>query len=118
MSGRGNNFRVSLNRGTIMGRLDGKIALIVGGGADGPPNPGEELSIGNGRATAIMCAREGAAVMVADRQHELAHQTASAIRAEEHQADAVDADVSREDDCRRAVEETIRRFGAVHLLVN
>ena len=49
-----------------MGRLDGKIALIVGGGADGPPNPGEELSIGNGRATAIMCAREGAAVVVAD----------------------------------------------------
>ena len=50
-----------------MGRLDGKIALIVGGGADGPPNAGETLSIGNGRATAILCAREGAAVMAADR---------------------------------------------------
>jgi len=40
-----------------MGRLDGKVALIVGGGADGPPNPGETLSIGNGRATAIIAAR-------------------------------------------------------------
>jgi NAD(P)-dependent dehydrogenase (short-subunit alcohol dehydrogenase family) len=101
-----------------MGRLDGKIALIVGGGADGPPNPGEELSIGNGRASAILCAREGASVMVADRKRELALETASAIRAEENKADAVEADVSREDDCRRAVEETVRRFGALHLLVN
>ncbi|MBV8453224.1 MAG: oxidoreductase, partial [Deltaproteobacteria bacterium] len=72
-----------------MGRLDGKIALIVGGGADGPPNPGEALSIGNGRATAILCAREGASVMVADRKRELALETASAIRAEENKADAV-----------------------------
>ena len=81
-----------------MGRLDGKIALIVGGGADGPPNPGEELSIGNGRATAMLCAREGASVMVADRKRELALETASAIRSEENKADAVEADVSREDD--------------------
>ena len=55
-----------------MGRLDGKIALVVGGGADGPPNKGETLSIGNGRATAILCAREGAAVMIADRAQSLA----------------------------------------------
>jgi len=101
-----------------MGRLDGKIALIVGGGADGPPNPGEELSIGNGRATAILCAREGALVMVADRTRQLALETASAIRSEGNQADAVEADVSQEDDCRRAVEESVRRFGALQLLVN
>ena len=50
-----------------MARLTGKVALIVGGGADGPAKAGDKLSIGNGRATAIMCAREGAAVMVADR---------------------------------------------------
>jgi NAD(P)-dependent dehydrogenase (short-subunit alcohol dehydrogenase family) len=63
-----------------MGRLDGKVALIVGGGADGPPNAGETLSIGNGRATAILSAREGAAVMVADRSETLAGETAAAIR--------------------------------------
>src|SRR5207253_4847011 len=100
MSGRGNNFRVSLNRGTIMGRLDGKVALIVGGGANGPPNPGEPIAIGNGRATAIMCAREGASVMVADRDAALAHETAAAIRAEEGRADSVAANVAKEDDCR------------------
>ena len=101
-----------------MGRLDGKVALIMGGGANGPPNPGEELSIGNGRATAIMCAREGAAVMVADRDRTLAHETAAAIRSEEGRADSFAADVSKEDDCRLAVEEAVRRFGALHLLVN
>jgi NAD(P)-dependent dehydrogenase (short-subunit alcohol dehydrogenase family) len=102
----------------IMGRLDGKIALIVGGGADGPPNPGEELSIGNGRATAIMCAREGAQVMVADLNPALAEETAAAITAEGGRARAIAADVSREDDCRRMVEETVKAFGALHLLVN
>jgi NAD(P)-dependent dehydrogenase (short-subunit alcohol dehydrogenase family) len=101
-----------------MGRLDGKIALIVGGGADGPPNPGEKLSIGNGRATAIMCAREGAQVMAADLKLELAAETAAAIAAEGGRAQAIAADVSREDDCRRMVEETVRAFGALHLLVN
>lgn len=101
-----------------MGRFNGKVALIVGGGADGPPNPGEPLSIGNGRATALMCAREGAAVMVADRNATFANETASAIRAEEGKADAVEADVSREDDCIRAVEAAVRRFGALHLMVN
>jgi len=90
----------------------------MGGGANGPPNHGEELSIGNGRATAIVCAREGATVMVADLNPVLAHETAAAIRAEEGRADSTHADVAKEEDCRRAVEETVRRFGAIHLLVN
>src|ERR1700687_5895862 len=85
-----------------MGRLDGKVALIVGGGADGPPNKGETLSIGNGRATAILCAREGAAVIVA----------------EGGRAGSVAADVTREDDCRRACEAAVRAFGKLNLLVN
>jgi NAD(P)-dependent dehydrogenase (short-subunit alcohol dehydrogenase family) len=101
-----------------MGRLDGKIALIMGGGADGPANPGEPLSIGNGRATAIMCAREGASVMAVDLRLSLAEETAAAIRAEGGSAEAIAADVSKEEDCKRAVEETVTRFGALHLLVN
>ncbi|MGH7949040.1 MAG: SDR family NAD(P)-dependent oxidoreductase [Candidatus Binataceae bacterium] len=101
-----------------MARLAGKVALVAGGGADGPPNPGEKLSIGNGRATAILCAREGARVMVADRKLELAEETAAAIRAEGGEARAIATDVSMEDECRRAVEATVREFGALHLLVN
>jgi NAD(P)-dependent dehydrogenase (short-subunit alcohol dehydrogenase family) len=95
-----------------MGRLDGKVALIIGGGADGPPKPGETLSIGNGRATAILCGREGASVMVADLNPTLAGETASAIRAEEGRADSAQCDVRKEDDCRHAVEEAVRRFGS------
>ena len=101
-----------------MARLTGKVALIVGGGADGPAKAGDKLSIGNGRATAIMCAREGASVMIADRSLELAQQTAAAIRDEGGRADAVAADVSIEDQCRTAVEATVRAFSALHLLVN
>src|SRR5712692_6250073 len=101
-----------------MARLTGKVALIVGGGADGPAKAGEKVFIGNGRATAIMCAREGAAVMVADRSLELAEQTAAAIREEGRRAEAVAADVSIEEQCRGAVEATIRSFAALHLMVN
>lgn len=101
-----------------MGRLEGKIALIVGGGADGPPNSGEKLSIGNGRATAITCAREGAAVMAADLKLDLARETAEAIRGEGGTAEAIACDVSREEDCRRVVEATVRKFGGLHLMVN
>ena len=101
-----------------MGRLDEKVALIVGGGADGPPNKGETLSIGNGRATAIMCAREGAEVMVADLSGDLAGETASAIRSEGGRAESVAADISREDDCRAACEAAVRSFGKLNLLVN
>ena len=101
-----------------MGRLDGKVALIAGGGADGPPNLGEKLSIGNGRATAIVAAREGAIVMAADLNLALAQQTADAITAEGGKAAAIACDVSKEDDCRRAVAETVKQFGAMHLLVN
>ncbi|HYA34408.1 MAG TPA: SDR family NAD(P)-dependent oxidoreductase [Candidatus Binataceae bacterium] len=101
-----------------MKRLDGKIALIVGGGADGPPRPGETLSMGNGRATAICCAREGARVMVADRSLNLAEETAAAIRTEGGTANAIAMDVANESDCRAAVEATVKAFGALHLLVN
>jgi NAD(P)-dependent dehydrogenase (short-subunit alcohol dehydrogenase family) len=101
-----------------MGRLDGKIALIAGGGADGPPNPGEKLSIGNGRATAIVAAREGAIVMAADLNLALAQETADAIKAEGGKAAAIACDVNKEDDCRRTVEETVRQFGGINLLVN
>jgi NAD(P)-dependent dehydrogenase (short-subunit alcohol dehydrogenase family) len=101
-----------------MGRLDGKIALIAGGGADGPPNAGEKLSIGNGRATAIMAAREGATVMAADLNLALAQETAAAIKAEGGKGSAIACDVSKEDDCRQAVENTIVQFGGLHLLVN
>jgi NAD(P)-dependent dehydrogenase (short-subunit alcohol dehydrogenase family) len=101
-----------------MKRLDGKVLLVSGGGADGPPNKGEELAIGNGRAIALLCAREGARVMVSDRSLASARETAAAIRAEGGEADALEADVSSEEACKAAVAHTVVRFGRVQLMVN
>jgi NAD(P)-dependent dehydrogenase (short-subunit alcohol dehydrogenase family) len=101
-----------------MARLDGKVVLISGGGADGPPAPGETVAIGNGRATAILCAREGASVMVTDRALALAKETVDLVRAEGGVAEAMEADVLSESSCREAVAATVRRFGKLQLLVN
>jgi NAD(P)-dependent dehydrogenase (short-subunit alcohol dehydrogenase family) len=93
-------------------------ALIVGGGADGPAAPGETLAIGNGRATAIDCARRGAPVMVADRDLASAQATADAIRGEGGVAQAIACDVLDDAECRAAVVATAEAFGSVRLLVN
>lgn len=101
-----------------MGRLEGKVVLVSGGGSDGPPKKDETVAIGNGRATAMLCAREGAAVMVADRSLASAQETAAMIRAEQGRAEAVAADVLSEDACREAVKATVEKFGGLQLLVN
>lgn len=101
-----------------MAQLDGKVVLISGGGADGPPAPGEEVAIGNGRATAVLCAREGASVMVSDRSLALARETVDLIRGEGGVAEAMEADVLSEENCRSAVAATVQRFGKLQLLVN
>ena len=91
--------------------LTGKVALISGGGAAGD-------GIGNGRAAAILLARAGAKVMVADRELKLAERTAEMITDEGGIAAALAADVTSEADCRRLVETTVERFGRLDLLDN
>ena len=56
-------------------RLEGKTAVIIGGGQA----PGFSAAIGNGRATALLFAREGAKVCCGDRNLESAQQTADQI---------------------------------------
>ena len=91
--------------------LAGKVALISGGGAVGD-------GIGNGRAAAILLARAGTRVMVADRDASLAERTAEMIVAEGGTAAALAADVTEEADCRRLVEATVARFGRLDFLDN
>ena len=69
-------------------RLKDKVAVVVGGGQ----TPGD--TIGNGRATAILFAREGARVVVVDRDLARARDTEAAIRAEGGAATALEADVT------------------------
>ncbi|SHK49874.1 NAD(P)-dependent dehydrogenase, short-chain alcohol dehydrogenase family [Pseudonocardia thermophila] len=101
-----------------MSRLDNHVLLVVGGGADGPAAPDEDLPIGNGRAIAMRCAAEGAAVVVADKDLGLAAETVEAIERAGGRACAVAADVSDEQACVALVEEAEAAFGSLSLLVN
>jgi NAD(P)-dependent dehydrogenase (short-subunit alcohol dehydrogenase family) len=86
-----------------MARLEGKAAIVTGGGH------------GIGRAIAERLAAEGARLVVNDVSEERAHETAAAIG---DAAVAVPADVSRSGDVDRIVETALDRFGAVDVLVN
>ena len=91
--------------------LSGKVALISGGGA-------ADDGIGNGRAAAILLARAGTKVMVADRELRLAQRTVEMIVAEGGTAVALGCDVTREADCKALVEACIDGFGRLDLLDN
>jgi NAD(P)-dependent dehydrogenase (short-subunit alcohol dehydrogenase family) len=93
-------------------RVEGKAAIVVGGGQ----TRGE--TVGNGRATAIVLAREGARVLVADRHLQAARETTDMIAAEGGQAWPLEADITREDDARRLVAAALERFGRVDILHN
>jgi NAD(P)-dependent dehydrogenase (short-subunit alcohol dehydrogenase family) len=93
------------------GRLTGRRILVVGGGQ---MDIGEaDTPIGNGRAICVLFAREGAAVAVADRNEESAAATVSLIEKENGQAFAIRADVTKEDDINRMVDEAINGLGAL-----
>lgn len=96
----------------MSGRLEDKVAIVVGGGQ----TAGE--TIGNGKATAILFAREGAAVVVADRDAAAAEDTCAAITAEGGRALAVTADVTRPSDCARIVDACMTAYGRVDVLHN
>lgn len=91
--------------------LAGKVAIVSGGGAAGD-------GIGNGRAAAILLARAGAKVAVADRDAALARRTVEMIEAESGVALAMGCDVTMEADCRRLVEAAVDRWGRLDLLDN
>ena len=91
--------------------LDGKVALVAGGGAAGD-------GIGNGRAAAILLARAGAKVAVADRKADLAERTVQMIRDEGGDAFALGADITEEAQCEKLVADVVSHFGGLDLLDN
>lgn len=93
-------------------RLHGKVAVVIGAGQ----SPGE--GFGNGRATAMRFAREGARVLAVDRRIESAEQTAALIRGEGFEAVAFAADVTREADTAAAIDEARQRWGSLDVLHN
>ncbi|MDQ3352662.1 MAG: SDR family oxidoreductase, partial [Actinomycetota bacterium] len=83
------------------GRLAGRRLLVVGAGQNSYSLP--DPPIGNGRAISILCAREGAAVVAADRDGESVSATVATITAEGGRAVAMTADISRPDEIERMV---------------
>ncbi|MCH8100069.1 MAG: SDR family oxidoreductase [Proteobacteria bacterium] len=87
-------------------RLKGKVALITGG------------TSGIGSATAIRFAAEGAAVAITGRNTERGEQVVRDIIANDGEALFIESDVRSAADCRRAVDQTLERFGKIDVLFN
>lgn len=94
------------------GRVAGKVAVVVGAGQ----TPGE--TIGNGRATSLLMAREGARVVCVDRDPASAQETVDAIVGEGGSAGVLRADITDEDDCRAIASGAVGMFGRIDILVN
>jgi NAD(P)-dependent dehydrogenase (short-subunit alcohol dehydrogenase family) len=93
-------------------RLKDKAAIVVGAGQ----TPGD--TIGNGRATALLFAREGAAVMLVDCDTASARETLDLIVREGGRAMVFGADATREDDCRAMADACLRAYGSIDVLHN
>jgi NAD(P)-dependent dehydrogenase (short-subunit alcohol dehydrogenase family) len=91
--------------------LAGKVAILSGGGAAGD-------GVGNGRAAAILLARAGTKVLVADRDLKLAQRTVEMIEAEGGTAAAHAGDVTKEAECKTLVDAAVDRWGRLDFLDN
>ncbi len=87
-------------------QLQGKTAVITGGAS------------GIGRATALLFAREGAAVTIVDINQAAGHEVEREISLAGGRAIFEQADVTRASDCLRVIERTVREFGGVDVLFN
>jgi NAD(P)-dependent dehydrogenase (short-subunit alcohol dehydrogenase family) len=93
-------------------RVEGKAAIVVGGGQ----TKGE--TVGNGRATALVLAREGARVVVVDRHLHSAQDTVDLIKREGGEASACEADVTDEESVRRLIATALECLGRLDILHN
>lgn len=93
-------------------RLKDRVAIVVGAGQ----SPGEGM--GNGRATALTFAREGAKVLCVDHNLASAQETVDLIRRDGGIAEACKADVTKEGDIKNMVADAHRRWGRIDILHN
>lgn len=108
--GRSKEASVIEERGNPARRLEGKIALVVGGGQ----HPGD--TIGNGKATAKLFAHHGAQVVVVDAELDRAESTVAEIREDGGEATACRADVTSEADSMAMVEQAKTSYGGLDIL--
>jgi NAD(P)-dependent dehydrogenase (short-subunit alcohol dehydrogenase family) len=94
-----------------MDRLKGKIAMVVGAGSIGP-------GWGNGKATAVTFAREGAQVFCVDRNPAAAKETVGIIEKEGGEARAFTADVAKAGEVEAMVAACLKAYGRIDVLDN
>jgi NAD(P)-dependent dehydrogenase (short-subunit alcohol dehydrogenase family) len=94
------------------GRLQGKVAIIVGAGQQ----PGE--TVGNGRAVAERYAEEGATLLLVDINEAWANDTLQAVQRYGQPASVLVADITREEDCKRIADTCVQRYGRIDVLHN
>src|SRR5207302_5633283 len=95
----------------MAGRLTGRRVLVVGAGTR--PDPDPDAPHGNGRAIAVLAAREGAAVACADVDRAAAEETARIVELEGGKAHVIVGDVSDAEVCGGLVDETVAAFGGL-----
>ncbi|NQW09658.1 MAG: SDR family oxidoreductase [Alphaproteobacteria bacterium] len=93
-------------------RLENKVAIVVGAGQQ----PGETM--GNGRATAIRFAQEGAKVLLIDKNPDWAADTGRLIAEDGGSASILAADITVEADCRAIAATCVERYGRIDILHN
>lgn len=99
----------------MTGRLDGKVALVFGGGSVGPLD--NEVS-GNGKASAIVFAREGARVFLVDINLAAVQQTEKAISEAGGEVLAQQGDATDSVSIKGAVQNCLGHFGRIDILMN
>lgn len=95
----------------MAGRLNGKVAFVMGAG-------GVDDGWGNGKATAVLFAREGARVVAADIRAPAVEVTRAAIAAEGGCCTVTVCDATRADDVERAIEAALAAHGQIDILHN
>jgi NAD(P)-dependent dehydrogenase (short-subunit alcohol dehydrogenase family) len=93
-------------------RLQGKVAIVTGGGGAGGPG------LGIGEAISVALAREGVAVLLVDKVADNADHTLRAIEAGGGKAETFVGDVARPEDCEAMVDAADSTFGGLDVLVN
>jgi NAD(P)-dependent dehydrogenase (short-subunit alcohol dehydrogenase family) len=92
--------------------LKNKIAIVVGAGQE----PGD--TIGNGRAISILFAREGAKVMLVDKNLNRGKETKSIIDEESGESFVFQADITKEEECKEIAQKCVEVYGKIDILVN
>jgi len=95
----------------MAGRMQGKVVIVTGAGSSGP-------GWGNGKAAAVLYAREGASVFAVDYRLETSEETRRIIEAEGRQCMTCQADVSKGEDVKRMVDACVQVYGRIDVLHN